>query len=162
MADGSEEPDDGQKPEKNRPDRGARGRFARGNKANPHGRPKGSRNRATQLIEQLMEGEAEGLARVLIKKAKAGDGTALGLVFARLAPPRRDRPIQLVLPCLDNLVAGHDAVIGAVAAGQLSPQEGRAMSEHLDQRQRAVEHMDFAGRLSALEARLASSKEHSK
>jgi hypothetical protein len=67
----------------------------------------------------------------------------------------------LVLPCLDDLVAGHDTVIGAVAAGHLSPQEGRAVAELLDQRQRAIERADFAARLTALEARLASSKEHS-
>src|SRR5690242_2176690 len=100
---GSPAPDDGKKPGKNRTDRGAKGRFARGNKANPAGRPKGSRNQTTLLVEQMLAGEAECLTRSLIRKAKAGHGAALALVFARLSPPPRDRAIEITLPLSDGL-----------------------------------------------------------
>ena len=147
--------DDGKKPDKNRTNRGARGRFVPGNRANPTGRPKGSRNRTTLLVEQLLADEAETLTRALINKAKAGDGTALSLVFARLCPPRKERIIELApMPGLDDLVASHGAVIAGVVGGQLSPQEGRAISELLEARQRAVEMTEFAARLAALENRI--------
>jgi hypothetical protein len=149
---------DRKKPDENRrSDRGARGRFVRGNKANPSGRPKGARNRATALVEELLAGEAETLTRVLIDKAKAGDSTALSLVFARLCPPRKERTIELApMPPLDDLVAAHSAVIKAVTGGQLSPQEGRSISELLEGRQRAVELAEIASRIAALEARVAA------
>jgi hypothetical protein len=47
-------------------------------------------------------------------------------------------------------------VIGAVTAGQLNPHEGQAVSELLEARQRAVEISEFATRLGALEARIAT------
>ena len=41
--------------------RGPRGRFLPGNREGP-GRPKGSRNKTTMMIEALLEGEAEELS----------------------------------------------------------------------------------------------------
>ena len=124
MTEGGPPSNDGKKPEQNRRNRGARGRFLPGNQANPLGRPKGSRNRVTRSVEQLLDGEAETLTYVLVKRAKAGDSAALSLVFARLAPPRKGRTIEVALPPLDNLVASHDALITAVACGDLTPAEG--------------------------------------
>jgi hypothetical protein len=149
--------DHGKKPDENRSNRGARGRFVRGNRANPSGRPKGRRNRTTELVEELLAGEAESLTRTLIDKAKAGDGTALGIVFARLCPPRKERTVVVAnMPTLDDLVGAHSALIAAVLGGELSPQEGRAIAELLEARERALEATEFAQRLAALEKRLAT------
>src|SRR5262245_20152258 len=95
--------DNGKKPDKKRSNRSARGRFTPGNRANPAGRPKGSRNKTTLMVEALLAGEADLLTRVLIKRAKAGDGTALSLVFARLCPPRKERAVLLGPLPLENL-----------------------------------------------------------
>jgi hypothetical protein len=53
------------------------GRWARGTSGNPAGRPPGSRNKATLLAEQLLEGEAEGLTRTVVALAKKGNSAAL-------------------------------------------------------------------------------------
>src|SRR6516165_2074446 len=69
-----------------------RGRpFETGHSGNPNGRPKGARNKATVMVEQLLDGELDALVRKLIEKAKAGDIAALRLCLDRLLPPRRDR-----------------------------------------------------------------------
>ena len=58
----------------------ARGRpFAKGVSGNPAGRPVGSRNKATLLALQLLEGEAEALTRKAVEQALEGDTTALRL-----------------------------------------------------------------------------------
>ena len=80
-----------------------RGRFVAGNRANLGGRPKGRQNKATELIAELLAGEAETLTRALIRRAKAGNATAMGLIFARLAPAPKDRTIQIALPRLATL-----------------------------------------------------------
>src|SRR3954464_4467798 len=80
-----------------------RGRpFQVGQSGNPKGRPKGSRNKTTLLVEALLEGEADTIVRKLIEKAKDGDSTALRLCLNRLLPPRRDRPIVFDLAEIKN------------------------------------------------------------
>ena len=62
------------------------GTFTAGNA----GRPKGARNRTTQAVLALLEGEAEAIGRKAVEMALAGDSVALRLCLDRLAPPRRD------------------------------------------------------------------------
>ena len=47
--------------------------FKPGVSGNPKGRPRGSRSKATVLAQELLDGEAEGLARKVIELALAGD-----------------------------------------------------------------------------------------
>jgi hypothetical protein len=47
--------------------------FQIGISGNPNGRKAGSRNKATLLLEALLDGEAEAVTRTVIEKAKAGD-----------------------------------------------------------------------------------------
>ena len=76
-----------------------RGRpFETGHSGNPNGRPKGARNKATVMVEQLLD----GLVRKLIEKAKAGDIAALRLCLDRLLPPRRDRLVTFALPKVES------------------------------------------------------------
>ena len=79
------------------------GRWAKGTSGNPSGRPPGSRNKATLIIEQLLEDESEQLARKLINLAKEGDISALRLCMDRLAPVPKERNIHL------DLLPGHTA-----------------------------------------------------
>ena len=65
----------------------------------------------------------------------------------------------MALPPIDNLVASHDALITAVANEELTQAEGNALAHLLDQRHKAVERVEFALRLAALEARLSTLKE---
>jgi len=70
------------------------GRFAKGNP----GRPKGARHKASQAIEQLLEGEAKALTRKAIDLALDGDTTALRLCLERIAPARKDAAVRFPFP----------------------------------------------------------------
>src|SRR5262245_45313465 len=64
-----------------------RGRpFQRGNP----GRPRGSKNRTTRLLEELVAGEAEKLAQKAVELALAGNVKCLHFCLDRLLP-RPDR-----------------------------------------------------------------------
>jgi hypothetical protein len=78
-------------------------KFSKGTSGNPSGRPLGSRNHATVLMESLLEGKAEELLQKAVEMALAGDTTALRLCMDRLMPPRKDRPIKLSLPPIDTV-----------------------------------------------------------
>ncbi|WP_181707639.1 DUF5681 domain-containing protein [Chthonobacter rhizosphaerae] len=129
-----------------------RGRpFAPGNP----GRPKGSRNRTSLAVELLLEGEAEQLTRKAIDLALAGDTVALKLCIDRLAPPRKDRPVRFEIPAsnaLADVVQVADAVIRAVADGEVTPAEAASAMAVLEGYRRLRETAELEARVAALEA----------
>jgi hypothetical protein len=97
------------------------GKFLKGH----GGRPKGSRNRVTLAIENMLEGEGERIARVAIERALAGDPVALKLVLDRIAPVRKGRS----LPTIDvkDGEGKIEALLRAVLDGELTPDEGQSV-----------------------------------
>ena len=128
------------------------GTFTTGNP----GRPKGARNKATQAVLALLEGEAEALSRKAVQMALAGDGVALRLCLDRIAPPRKDSPVQFPMPRMAN---AHDAaqaagaVLEAVSVGELTPTEGAMVMGLVDSFRRTLEITELEARLAALEGR---------
>ena len=126
------------------------GTFATGNA----GRPKGARHKATQAVLALLEGEAEALSRKAVEMALAGDSVALRLCLDRLAPPRKDSPVQFPLP---PMVTAHDAaqaagaVLEAVSVGDLTPAEGAQVMALVDSYRRTLEVTELEARMAVLE-----------
>jgi hypothetical protein len=130
------------------------GRFQPGQSGNPAGMPKGTRHRATRLAEQLFDGEADGLVRKAIELALAGDGVALRLCLDRLVPPRRDRPVRFKLPPLTSTadaVAAMAAIVAAVAAGDLTPDEASQLSGLVANTVKTIQATELERRVRALE-----------
>ena len=130
--------------------RSADGTFTTGNS----GRPKGACNKATQAVMALLEGEAEALSRKAVELALAGDGVALRLCLDRIAPPRKDNPVQFPLPPMKT---AHDAaqaagaVLDAVSMGELTPIEAIQIMGLVDSFRRALEITEMETRIAALE-----------
>ena len=130
------------------------GRFQPGQSGNPSGRPKGSRNVTTRLVETLLEGEAEELTRKAIELAKGGDAPVLRMVLERIAPARKDSPITFDLPPIDTAAdakLASTAILTAVAHGDITPGEGAAVMGLLVSHKMIVEATDFEARIAALE-----------
>ena len=120
------------------------------------GRPKGSRNKRTLLAEKIMAEDLEGVARAVVQAARNGDMAAARIILDRLAPVRRGRPVQFDLPDGNNaesLSVAFGAVLRAVAAGEITPEEGAAVATVLEARRRAIETADLEARIAAVEAR---------
>jgi len=126
------------------------GRFGPGNP----GRPRGARNKTTLAIEQLLENEAEGIGRVVVEKALAGDPVALRLAVERLAPVRRGRPIKFEMPTIDgvgDLVKAMGAILAGVANGTLTAEEGLTVANIVETKRRAIETVELERRIAELE-----------
>jgi hypothetical protein len=120
------------------------------------GRPKGARNKRTLLAEQIMAEDLESVARAVVTAAKGGDTAAARIVLDRLASVRRGRPIRLDLPAgIDaaGLSAAFDAVLIAVADGQITPEEAASVATLLEARRKAAETAEVTERIAALERR---------
>jgi len=130
--------------------------FQLGQSGNPAGRPQGSRNKATLAMEALMDGEVESITRKAIDLALEGDTTALRLCLERILPPRKSRPVNITLPevkTAEGVAEAQAAVVQAVADGELTPEEGTAITNILEARRKTIETQDHDSRISALEAR---------
>lgn len=128
--------------------------FQPGQSGNPAGRPKGSRSRSTLALEAIFEGEAEAITRKVIELALEGDTQALRMCLDRLAPPRKDRPVTFELPAIEtaaDLSRATNALLQAVAVGDLTPAEAADISKSVDAHVRAIQATDLNERLSRIE-----------
>lgn len=140
-----------------KPNNGGRnsdGTFAPGNALG--GNRKGSRHKVTRAIETLLEGQHEALTQKAIEKALDGDMTAMRLCLDRIAPPRKDAPISFALPPIQtaaDTVTASSALLDAVAAGDVTPDEAGRVMALLTAHKALVETGDLERRIEALEAK---------
>jgi hypothetical protein len=137
------------------------GRFQPGQSGNPLGRPAGSRNTATLLLADLIDGEGEDIVRALVTAAKAGDVSAGRTLLDRLVPPRKDRPVAFALPTLHtaaDAVQAMAALTAAVASGALTPSEATELARLVEAFTKALEAADFETRLAALEQHMGTAR----
>lgn len=130
------------------------GTFAEGNSLG--GRKHGARNKTTLAVEALLEGEHEQLTRAAISKALEGDTTALRLCLDRIAPARKDSPVAFELPPIktaEDAVTASAALLGAVAAGEVTPDEAGRVMALLTAHKALVEAGDLEARIAALETK---------
>jgi hypothetical protein len=139
-------------------------KFGRGKSGNPKGRAKGSRNRATLLADQLFEdklfsddNKAAALIDKAIQMAESGDTACMRLVFERIAPARKDRPVYFALPAMKegkDAVTASAAIVSAVAVGELTPSEAAELSKVVDSYARTLQTVELEDRLTKLEKAL--------
>lgn len=137
------------------PKQGSR-RFRPGVSGNPAGKPKGTRNMVTRAVEALLEGQHEALTQKAIELALQGDGPALRLCLDRIAPARKDSPITFALPPVKTVadaVQASAALLAAVAAGEVTPDEGGRVMALLSGHRALIETVELEARIATLEAR---------
>lgn len=130
--------------------RDEKGRFAAGNP----GRPKGARHKATEAVEQLMQGQLERITAAVIEAAASGDMAAARLVLDRIAP-RREPAVAVDLPHINSaadLPMAVAAILHSVAAGELTPTEAAKITQTIEAAGSAIERHELDQRIREIEA----------
>jgi hypothetical protein len=130
-------------------------RWKPGQSGNPKGMRPGSRHRATVFVEKLLSGEADALARTLIKTALAGDPACLKICFDRLVPPMKCHPIRFKLPALHTINDAQQAlslIIAGTANGTILSDEAATLASIVSSFVKTVEVAEIEARLAALGA----------
>jgi hypothetical protein len=133
------------------PPRKVRGRpFGPGNP----GRPRGSKNKTTLVVEQLAAGQAEQLIEKTVELAMADDVSCLRILLDRLWPPRKGQPVALDIAPIktsDDVLAVIASLWTAIGEGRLTAEEAAAMSVVAERSLQAVELQDVLRRIADLE-----------
>ena len=119
------------------------------------GRPKGSRNKATIALQEMLDGHGESITRKCALMALKGDPTALRLCMERLIPPRKEHPVIFKLSAVTTaaeVAAALESVLKSVARGQLTPVEGQMIAAIVEGRRKAIHTEEHEARIRALES----------
>ena len=137
------------------------GRWRRGESGNPAGRKAGSRNRATLALDAIGQVAGAEIVQRVIAEALDGNLFAAGLILQRVWPIRRGAPVRLALPSVEtaaDLPRAIAAVTAAVAAGELTPDEGSSIVTIMEAQRRTIETCELEKRITDLEERYNGSK----
>lgn len=132
----------------------AKNLFTKGVSGNPKGKPKGARNKTTELSYALMEGNLEEVLTTVIERAKQGDMVACRMIVDKVLPNSKERPVAIDLPAIEDLEGVGKAqteILQAVASGDITPNEGERIAAIVEARRRSIETIDLESRISRLE-----------
>ncbi len=128
-------------------------RFEKGN-AKAIGRPPGSRNKTTLLLDELGAEGLDEVIKVVNQHARKGDMRAASLLLSRGWPHRRGRPVKIDLPPIENsagLIQANAAVVAALSSGEITPDEAASIASVLETQRRAIETHDHERRIRELQ-----------
>ena len=124
--------------------------FKKGESGNPAGRKPGSVNQAK--LRALIAKDIPDIVAALTRKAKDGDIQASKLLLDRVFPSLKavDTPAPVNMP--PTLEAAPAALMQALAAGTVTPDQAQSMAQVIVALARAKETAELEARIAALEA----------
>lgn len=133
-------------------------RFKSGQSGNPAGKPIGAKDKRTAL-RGLLQPHADALVKKAVELALAGDTTALRICIDRCIPTikAKDAPIG-ISGLTGSLAEQGQAVLSAMAAGEITPDEANSVMAAIAAQVRIVEADELEKRIAALEERNDGSK----
>lgn len=127
--------------------------FEPGQSGNPSGRPSGSKNRSTKLLESI-EQDLPALLAVTKEKALQGDMTAMRLLFDRGLPVRKPLSPVFDIPELamaSTLTEQAQAVLSGVCRGFIPPDVGSQLIMAIGATAKVLETDELVRRIIHLE-----------
>ena len=134
------------------------GRFAVGNAGGP-GRPRGAVGAAAAALDRAAAEAQVELMRVVLDQARAGNLEATRMLWSRIWPARRGRPLAVEVPPIveeTDVAPAHAAVTDAVLSGEITADEAKPVLEVIKARKAAIRSEDFRRELEEIQARLAA------
>jgi hypothetical protein len=124
--------------------------FTKGKSGNPAGRPRGAKDKRTELRE-LLKPHAPQLIQRLVEEALDGDVSALRICLDKLIPNIRPKDEALNLPLTGNLTQQGKKIIRAIGNGTVTPSESSTVMCILQAQAKLVESDELILRIERLE-----------
>ncbi|WP_295449633.1 DUF5681 domain-containing protein [uncultured Thiodictyon sp.] len=130
--------------------------FQPGETGNPKGRPRKPKPEGPAKLRADLLRDAPDILAALVEQAKSGDPTAARLVLDRCLPALRPTDAPANLPPgieVSDLTGAPVAVLKALAAGALSPDQAATIAGALSALVKVREFTELESRIAALESR---------
>lgn len=133
-------------------------KFQKGKSGNPQGKPKGAKDKRTEL-RALLQPHAEELVLKAVEMALDGDIAALRICLDRLVPTVKavSEPVNTDLPTTGTLTEQGIAIYQAMARGEVGVDEAGAFMQVLQGQVRITEASELTSRIEALEVQAKES-----
>jgi len=134
------------------------GRFKKGNKASK-GRPLGSKNKTTVMLEQIGLESAQEIYRhwidMALGKTKEGDAMACKQILDRVCPIKKGRTIDLEfehypIRMIQDVNKLSEHITTMVITGEMSAEEAEDYGKVLERRTKDIINSDAAGKLDTM------------
>ncbi len=127
-------------------------KFQPGVSGNPRGRPPGIKNQAK--LRAAIAKDLPDIIEALTAAAKGGDVQACKLLLDRVLPALKPTDTPVAVPVGEDLASSGRAVVEAVGAGRLAPEQGARMMQGIGALARIVETTELSERIERLEEKL--------
>jgi hypothetical protein len=123
------------------------------------GRPVGSKNKITHLLEKLVEGEGQKIAQKMLEVAMDGNPRCLEFFMDR--PPRRGRVLEQQLPKIsgvNDIAPAMAAITTQLNNGELATEEASELIDFMERFARVILATGLVERVEKIEAQLNQMK----
>ena len=130
------------------------GPWKPGQSGNPSGKRKGTTDKRTKLMKQMLD-EGEAVLKGVLAKAKEGDSANAALVLNRILPALRSNSQAVEFHFDPELPIGRqiEQVLAAVAAGEVPPDTGQQIIAMIGTLSNVRAAEDLERRIIQLEAK---------
>src|ERR1019366_2278091 len=106
------------------------------------GRPKGSRNKRSLIVKQLLDQHSEAIIHKSLVMALQGDIPLLRTLLSYILPRPKDLPCKigpLPMVTMEELSQTFDATLKRVASGQITPGQAGEIFDWIEARRRVID-----------------------
>ena len=132
------------------------GRWQKGQSGNPRGRPRNSRSQLAAQLDAAAEQDAPAVYAAIRAGALKGDAAAQSMLMARWWPAVKrtyaDVPDLPAVESAEDIGRACAHIVARVANGEMTIEEGAALSELLERLQKSLVAVGLEKRLADLEA----------
>ncbi len=129
-------------------------KFKPGESGNPNGRPKGAKDKRTELLQAItktFKSEEQFWIKVA-EMAGDGDSTAMGMIANRLLPTLKPSTHEFSFNLQGNdLFANSESVLKGITGGEIDPGIGVALLQAINGTARVKEVIELEQRIAQLE-----------